>query len=305
MQLIEIKMGFYRKQNYMIILLTNKTDVSFKVLKRFFEDLDTNKDDKIQRKEFINGIVRIAKQLNRQSEDLVAEGTQKRHKKSNKCDKYRPSETQCASKVKGNKTNQFIVVRGSSALNKLSNTDAFKMSLVNKQSLRHIKKSFVRMDRDQDGYMDLKDFQKFVEAYCPELTHMATSIFETLDVTGCELISFEQMLKALYPTASTEELSRMQKMAGRDKKDRSRFSLSDEVLEEIRLVFKVFDTNSDGTLDEDEFCMGIQSAGYSLQEAQKVFQEIDQDASGVITLQEYEQWFINERRKIEACAGEI
>lgn len=68
---------------------------------------------------------------------------------------------------------------------------------------------------------------------------------------------------------------------------------------------RIYDDNGDNTLDVDEFCSAIMTMGWSASQAMQVFGEIDKDGSGVISLDEFIQWFAENGRDGWSHMGNI
>lgn len=56
---------------------------------------------------------------------------------------------------------------------------------------------------------------------------------------------------------------------------------------------RIYDDNNDGVLDEEEFCSAMRAAGYSKAESKQMFDDIDVDKNGQVSMNEYLQWFVD------------
>lgn len=62
-------------------------------------------------------------------------------------------------------------------------------------------------------------------------------------------------------------------------------------LTEMRQIFNTFDTLHCGELDEEQFVMALQSAGFEADDALKVFYDVNTDGEGGVSLDEFEAWW--------------
>ena len=65
----------------------------------------------------------------------------------------------------------------------------------------------------------------------------------------------------------------------------------DESLQEMRDIFKTYDSDGSGELDEEEFVQVLVSAGWEQAEALGIFQEVNTDGEGGVGLEEFEAWW--------------
>lgn len=58
-----------------------------------------------------------------------------------------------------------------------------------------------------------------------------------------------------------------------------------------RCNHRIYDDSGDGNLDKEEFCSAMQICGYTSEEVIKIFDDIDIDKSGAISLEEFVDWY--------------
>ena len=75
---------------------------------------------------------------------------------------------------------------------------------------------------------------------------------------------------------------------------------SDSVVESVA---RIYDENGDGTLDAEEFSSGIATPGWSTSDAQQIFEDIDEDGSSLVSLQEFIRWFAESGKTINASGS--
>eukprot|EP00798_Chlamydomonas_sp_ICE-L_P025941 gene25941-11620_t len=71
----------------------------------------------------------------------------------------------------------------------------------------------------------------------------------------------------------------------------------DKVLTEIREIFKAYDTDGSGSLDEDEFVEVLMLSGFGEDESHKIFKEVDADGEGGVDMGEFETWWLLTQRQ--------
>jgi len=75
--------------------------------------------------------------------------------------------------------------------------------------------------------------------------------------------------------------------------------------DKIRMVFRLFDTNKDGKIDEEELTAVINGLGKrpTVAKIRKVFQEADKNKDGSIQSEEFVEYMINKRKLKEKKRG--
>ena len=58
----------------------------------------------------------------------------------------------------------------------------------------------------------------------------------------------------------------------------------------------MYDDNGDNTLDREEFFSAIMTLGWSESEIEQIFVDIDKDNNGVVSLEEFIDWFAERGR---------
>mmetsp|Transcript_12665 Transcript_12665/g.34579 ORF Transcript_12665/g.34579 Transcript_12665/m.34579 type:complete len:373 (+) Transcript_12665:137-1255(+) len=199
----------------------------------------------------------------------------------------------------------FHVVPGSCKLNALSGTRAFEMRVVRRQSMRRIFSTFEEVDGDRDGKITLPEFKWYIKKNQPHAAGMATSMFHSLDKDKVGAIRFSDLLRCLYPEASTLDLRLLARMARPD--DYVANAQPDgELMKEIQNIFAVYDDDKSGSLDFEEFSHALNLCGFDPKETAVMFKEIDRDGSGEVSYEEFELWYVNAQRrarKISRDAG--
>jgi hypothetical protein len=70
-----------------------------------------------------------------------------------------------------------------------------------------------------------------------------------------------------------------------------------DLLIEIMGIFKVYDSDNSGELDEEEFITVLGLAGFSPSEAKKIFDEVNTDGGDGVGLKEFEEWWVSSQKQ--------
>jgi len=71
----------------------------------------------------------------------------------------------------------------------------------------------------------------------------------------------------------------------------------EKMLQEIRDIFAVYDTDGSGQLDESEFVAGLCNVGFAEEEATQIYNEVDVDGEGGVSAVEFEAWWVQSQRQ--------
>jgi calmodulin len=115
------------------------------------------------------------------------------------------------------------------------------------------------------------------------------SFFDIIDANGSESITFRELVKAMYPQASKEELTEIEKWAFPKEapKKKVRAELSPEQQLEIEAIFKLYDRDGSGSINLQELKNATLSLGMGKGEVEKMFSSMDSDQDGTVTLAEF------------------
>jgi len=67
-------------------------------------------------------------------------------------------------------------------------------------------------------------------------------------------------------------------------------------LQDMRNIFNMYDEDGSGELDEDEFVEVLKQTGFEEQEARSIFLKINTDGEGGISMEEWEEWWLDAQR---------
>eukprot|EP00877_Chromochloris_zofingiensis_P006773 jgi/Chrzof1/2349/Cz11g11260.t1 len=189
------------------------------------------------------------------------------------------------------------VLRGSERLNKLSQTSAFKVQVVTRESAKHMYEIFNDMDRKGEGRIGFPELKAYLARNKPQLATMAYSMFRTLDKDNKGSLSFKQMLRMFYPEAAEDDINKFVQMAktGQEVTKVHIKTGTDAVLEEVSQVFEVYDADKTGSLLEEEFVQAIQLAGFSATEGLDIFSQVDKRSTGTINFSQFKTWYLQSK----------
>ncbi|EFJ40632.1 hypothetical protein VOLCADRAFT_99591 [Volvox carteri f. nagariensis] len=188
------------------------------------------------------------------------------------------------------------VVPGSNRLNCVAKTEVFRVQVVTRPMVRELGQVWAEMDADRDGRVSIADLRRYFTRTQPGLLPFLTSIFRAIEGKGrTGMVTFQHLLKALYPEASPADLRTLQAMST-SRKSRlaaaaAEAAANDKLLAEIQGVFSVFDDDQRGELDEEEFVSAMELTGHTKEEAKGMFKAIDAEGSGVVRWAAFRKWY--------------
>jgi len=71
----------------------------------------------------------------------------------------------------------------------------------------------------------------------------------------------------------------------------------EKTLQDIRDIFRMYDTDGSNELDEGEFIKVMGVAGFEPEEAREMFGKVDVDNGGTVSLDEFESWWVETQRQ--------
>lgn len=259
---------------YRYLVWKSPCGISQRTVDKFFDKLDLDKSGSISLPEFTKVIAAGAELIRK---DLIFNA-----------------------KLEADGIPNNFVVAGSCKMNAASGTQAFSMTVLRRKDMKYLWAVFQEVDYDEKGTVDLSEFRKYLTKSSPDMGKMAASIFYAIDNKRTGAVSFQQLLTRLYPEARRSDIQVMMRMA-RPKDYIPKGPKADqELLGELKSIFTVYDDDHSGSLDEEEFVHAMALAGFSEEESAEIFLEIDLDKSGEISFLEFEMWYLQNARQIQA-----
>lgn len=260
---------------YRFLVWKSPCGISQKTVDKFFDRLDLDKSGSISLLEFTKVITEATDMIRK---DLVFNA-----------------------KLEADGIPNNFVVAGSCRMNAASGTQAFSMTVLRRKDMKYLWSVFQEVDYDEKGTVDLSEFRKYLaKSSSPHMGKMAASIFYAIDCKRTGSVSFQKLLTRLYPEARRSDIQVMMRMA-RPKDFIPKGPRADqELLGELKSIFTVYDDDHSGSLDEEEFVHAMALAGFSEEESAEIFQEIDLDKSGEVSFVEFEMWYLQNARQIQA-----
>mmetsp|Transcript_5740 Transcript_5740/g.12691 ORF Transcript_5740/g.12691 Transcript_5740/m.12691 type:complete len:321 (+) Transcript_5740:149-1111(+) len=258
-----------RKDLYKYLVMHSEAGISARSVDKLFDRVDVNKDGSISEEEFVQVVSKFYEMLKNEQalEERLSKSIPDNH-----------------------------VIHGSCKMNGLSGTNAFRMQVVRRRSMKRLWDLFQEIDMDADGHITLAEFKKYISRRKPDIANMSTSIFYALDKMRTGTVNFKQLIEKMFPEASREDVKLLMRMA-RPKDYLPKARPDEQLLEEIHNIFKVYDDDHTGTLDEEEFTHAMNLTGFTEEEAANMFKEIDTDGSGEVSFEEFEFWYVNHQRQ--------
>eukprot|EP00955_Chlamydomonas_euryale_P116252 366406-Chlamydomonas_euryale.AAC.15 len=188
------------------------------------------------------------------------------------------------------------VVPGSCAMNSKSGTTAFRMAVVKKDEMKLLYSIFKDMNLNDDGVVSYMEFKRHMVKHKPHLAHMSASIFKSLDKRKSGGLSFQDLVKRMFPEARPTDVKILMHMAD-PKACLPQVKVDLSILEDIKSIFDAYDDDQSGQLDYDEFLHAMELAGFNQEESSEIFLEVDRDGSGEISFEEFSFWYVAHARK--------
>eukprot|EP00201_Polytomella_parva_P011119 CAMPEP_0175057084 /NCGR_PEP_ID=MMETSP0052_2-20121109/11058_1 /TAXON_ID=51329 ORGANISM="Polytomella parva, Strain SAG 63-3" /NCGR_SAMPLE_ID=MMETSP0052_2 /ASSEMBLY_ACC=CAM_ASM_000194 /LENGTH=355 /DNA_ID=CAMNT_0016322239 /DNA_START=64 /DNA_END=1132 /DNA_ORIENTATION=+ len=202
---------------------------------------------------------------------------------------------------------RLYVIPGSSRLNALSKTNSFNTQVISRANVQDLVQVWSQLDENRDGRVELAEFKNYLSRTVPHLRYMGASLFNALDRTRKGTVTFKRLLKALYPEATEKDILILLAMAQMDPSSHAggigrgsmgvssgggKGASNESLMAEVEMIFKVYDDNLSGGLDEEEFASALQLAGFDEQEAVSLFKKVDVDESGMVSFEEFRDWYL-------------
>ncbi|KAL0051558.1 hypothetical protein WJX82_009797 [Trebouxia sp. C0006] len=159
-------------------------------------------------------------------------------------------------------------------------------------AMQPLKQVLYQIDESGSGRMSYHDFYLFLERTSPHMLPAASSIFFTLDRRMDGEVRYKDILRVLYPHALDKELAEMLSVVIPKKHVKGQNNLEQQVAE-LKEVFAVYDEDGTGQLNQATFVEAIVSAGYEREEAVQMFDIVDADHGGSVSLEEFMDWYLH------------
>ncbi|KAL0031643.1 hypothetical protein WJX77_011345 [Trebouxia sp. C0004] len=159
-------------------------------------------------------------------------------------------------------------------------------------AMQPLKQVLYQIDESGTGRMSYHDFYLFLERTSPHMLPAASSIFFTLDRRMDGEVRYKDILRVLYPHALDKELAEMLSVVIPKKHVKGQHNLEQQVAE-LKEVFAVYDEDGAGQLNQATFVEAIVSAGYEREEAVQMFDIVDADHGGSVSLEEFMDWYLH------------
>eukprot|EP01029_Cantina_marsupialis_P030861 TRINITY_DN854_c0_g1_i2.p2 TRINITY_DN854_c0_g1~~TRINITY_DN854_c0_g1_i2.p2 ORF type:complete len:132 (-),score=49.39 TRINITY_DN854_c0_g1_i2:187-582(-) len=123
----------------------------------------------------------------------------------------------------------------------------------------------------------------------------AVSMFQAADTDGSGSMSFKELLKVMYPHAGAKEIQVMTKWAFPLKKkveNKVLKQITPSQMAELQGIFRIYDTDKNGTLDLEEFSSLAEATGAFVEgELESIFRQSDVNADDSISFEEFVEIF--------------
>lgn len=167
-------------------------------------------------------------------------------------------------------------------------------TVTHRRGVLALRKIFDEYDVDKSDSIDKRELilalraqrQMSEESSGPDICTFGDSLFEVLDANSDGLIHFSELLRLMYPLADEKEMQRMLSW-GTPSLEMPPFKLSIEQKQEIRAMFRRYDTDRSGTISLIELRKAMRRFGCNDEEAEAAFSAADTDGNGEI---DFDEW---------------
>lgn len=160
-------------------------------------------------------------------------------------------------------------------------------SKYSKREVLELRTVFEAHDKDGSGEVTISEIVESMKG--TNLADQGENMFKALDKDKNGKIDFREYLKSYYPLASKEESKQMYDWAypevERPKTPEKK--LSQEMIDEIKSIFVLYDINGDGNLSRPELIEALTQTGYDEDEVEDMFEEYDTDGSNSVNFEEF------------------
>lgn len=125
--------------------------------------------------------------------------------------------------------------------------------------VRHVQRVFADLDTDGSGRCSIHEFA--VTLSSSMVAHLS-GMFAAIDKDNSGDCTFPELLRAMYPAASKEEIARMLSWAAPPPpKPKKEYQLSEEEKKEVRQLFQLYDKDGSGQLSVGEMVLAMSRTG--------------------------------------------
>ncbi|KAK9845893.1 hypothetical protein WJX81_005379 [Elliptochloris bilobata] len=154
-----------------------------------------------------------------------------------------------------------------------------------------------------NGRMTSREFQAFLQRGGGRLAHLANSLFHTVDSAQQGALSLQDILRVLHPRAGTADLAAMAAAMQARKRRRHQENDYEKQFAEMRDIFVAYDIEHSGELNRARFTEAFMAAGYDAEGAGDMFDRIDLDHGGTVSLDEFAAWWLSDSHKAGSSAA--
>ena len=272
--------GVVSKRELFNFLTDWTVGLSTRVVEALFSQLDQNADGEISEEEFIKGFKLYQEALT----GGLSEDTTKAAQVT------RASRMQSTSaRPKGYR--EKISARGAR-----KKKDDFKMQLIKTGTVKELRAIWDEFDFDNNGVVDYREFVLKLRSYGGTVAESAQVMFKSIDKGQNSELTFQDILRAMYPQASKREIVELDRVSAPKKEEvvvqeKKKIVLTPDQIKGAEAIFNIYDVNNDGTLTAEECKYGLKSAGYTAKEIEELFAKADTDGDRTISKNEFLAWY--------------
>ena len=174
--------------------------------------------------------------------------------------------------------------------------DDFKMQLIKTGTVKELRAIWDEFDFDNNGVVDYREFVLKLRSYGGTVAESAQVMFKSIDKGQNSELTFQDILRAMYPQASKREIVELDRVSAPKKEEvvvqeKKKIVLTPDQIKGAEAIFNIYDVNNDGALTAEEFKYGLKSAGYTAKEIEELFAKADTDGDQTISKNEFLAWY--------------
>merc|ERR1712166_1578627 len=170
---------------------------------------------------------------------------------------------------------------------------------ISKRDYKILKQVFIEYDKDSSGTVTYQEFLRALEgddACSHGLKKSAAGMFDQMDGDQDGEMDFKELLLSYYPLCTREEIEKFVRKFEPPPVvvEVQKRELTEEQLEELEGVMRIFDKDGDGSIEKKELLDYAANVGIDDESAQKWFDDYDIDKDGYLNAEEFKEFFRDE-----------
>jgi len=163
----------------------------------------------------------------------------------------------------------------------------------------------MEMDQDRDMKVSFKEFKSVMDkrslaadvmgdSHTDVVDRLCRSFFHSFDITSSGDLTFEELIRRMFRLATERDVHKMIELAfpppdiDSAKVKATPHELTDAEMDELRQLFNMYDTDSNGHITLEEFRTAtISVPGVNRDDCRKMLEDMDKNGDKLVSLQEF------------------